>query len=74
MQKVTAAHFKAHCLQLMDIAHNKHESVIITKRGKPIAKLIPYEETPPQLFGYMRDTAVVKGDLIEPIDTEWEAN
>ncbi|MFN7097216.1 MAG: type II toxin-antitoxin system Phd/YefM family antitoxin [Gammaproteobacteria bacterium] len=74
MQKVTAAHFKTHCLQLMDIAHVKHESVIITKRGKPIAKLIPYDETPPKLFGSLQGSATIKGDLIEPIDIEWEAN
>ena len=59
MQKVTAAYFKAHCLQYMDLARDRHETVIITKRGKPVAKLVPYEIETPQLLGRMRGTATI---------------
>lgn len=44
----------------------------ITKRNKPIAKLVPLKKTPP-LFGKMKGTAHIKGDLIEPIGEEWDA-
>lgn len=74
MKRVSAALFKTHCLEYMDLARDHHETVVITKRGKPIAKLIPYETDMPLLFNRMRGTATIIGDIIEPIDVEWEAN
>ena len=45
MMQISAGEFKAKCLKLMDLAEQKHETVVITKRGIPIAKLVPYENT-----------------------------
>jgi prevent-host-death family protein len=38
---IAAAKFKAHCLTLMDEVHKNREPIGITKRGKPVAKLVP---------------------------------
>jgi prevent-host-death family protein len=71
--QISAAEFKAKCLKLMDITEQKHEIIVITKRGTPIAKLVPYDESPPHLFGFMKDTVVIKGDIIEPLEETWDA-
>jgi prevent-host-death family protein len=69
---VAAADFKANCLRLMDEVAQQRRPIIITKRGKPVAKLVPVEEEPKDLFGYMAGTAKICGDIIGPIeDLEW---
>jgi prevent-host-death family protein len=69
---VAAAEFKANCLRLMDEVARQHRPIIITKRGKPVAKLVPIEQEPIDLFGYMAGTAKICGDIISPIeDVGW---
>jgi prevent-host-death family protein len=70
--QVTAAEFKAKCLRLMDEVAKGRTPLVITKRGKPIAKLVPVEETPIDPFGCMAGTVKILGDIISPIDEdEW---
>ena len=46
--------------------------IIITKRGKPVAKLVPVEKEPIDLFGRMAGSIKICGDIISPIDEdEW---
>jgi len=70
---VAAAEFKANCLRLIDDVAQQRQPIIITKRGKPVAKLMPVEEDRPvDLFGYMAGTAKICGDIVSPIeDVEW---
>ena len=65
---VAAADFKANCLRLMDEVARERRPITITKRGKPVAKLVPVEQEPIDLFGYMAGTAKICGDIISPID------
>ena len=67
-----ASEFKARCLALMDEIAESGEEIVITKRGKPVAKLAPCESKPRTLFGAGGEI-VIHGDIIEPIDVEWEA-
>jgi prevent-host-death family protein len=69
--KVPAAAFKANCLQLMSRVAKTHDKVIITKRGKPIAQLTSVDEAPESLFGYMKGTVTVKGNIVSPITESW---
>jgi prevent-host-death family protein len=69
---IAAAEFKANCLRLMDEVARRRSPIIITKRGKPVAKLVPIEEQQVDLFGYMAGTAKICGDIVEPIDAGWE--
>ncbi len=73
---ISAALFKAQCLSLMDQVEAQRGEVIITKRGKPVAKLVPVEATPRNIFGCMVGTAEILGDLIAPTTDpdDWEAN
>jgi prevent-host-death family protein len=73
-QKIPAGQFKAQCLKLMDYVKDKHTSYIITKHGVPVAKLVPMEEESSiDLFGALKGSIKVKGDIILAIDEEWDA-
>lgn len=71
---IQAGKFKAQCLKLMDEVNEQHISFVITKHGKPIAKLIPMNDEPIDSFGCLKHTVNIQGDIIEPIHVEWEAN
>ena len=67
--------FKAKCLQLMDDVQKYHKEIVITKFGKPVAKLVPVEEGKPKpLFGCMKGTVKIHGDIIAPTGEVWFAD
>ncbi len=70
---IKASEFKAKCLKLMDEVAESGEEIVITKHGRPVSKLAPYREKPKAPFGRHRDIIRIIGDIIEPIDVEWEA-
>ena len=69
-----ASEFKAKCLKLMDEVAQTGDEIIITKNGQPVAKRAPYRERPKSWFGRDRDKLRILGDIISPIDVEWEAD
>jgi len=69
---IGAGEFKAKCLQLIDEVAARREPLIITKRGQPLAKLVPMESTRP-LFGAMAGSVTREDDIISPLDAEWDA-
>ena len=76
MLSIPATEFKAKCLELMNRVAERRESFVITKRGKPVAKLVPVETKPKDsIFGWMRDQGSITGDIISPgLPPEaWEA-
>ncbi len=74
IERMPAGVFKTNCLRVMDDVQAKRKQVIITKRGKPVAKLVPFDEEPVRLFGSMKGSVVQYGNIIDPIDVRWEAN
>lgn len=70
---ISAADFKAHCLSLMDEVKAKRQTVIITKYGAPVAKLVPVDVEAPSLFGWLKGTVTEVGDVISPIEAAWDA-
>ncbi len=72
IRTVPAGKFKAQCLQLMDYVNEKHISLIITKHGVPVAKLVPIEEEPINLFGILKGNLKIKGNIIST-NEEWDA-
>ena len=72
---IPAGTFKARCLAIMDEVASKRESVVITKRGKPVAKLVPVEKEKDDIFGFFngKGTIEIKGDIVSPIlsPEEW---
>jgi prevent-host-death family protein len=73
--EIPAGEFKARCLKLMDEVRATRRPLVITKRGKPVAKLVPVEESEPQrsIFGCMKGTVTIHGDIIGPIEQDWHA-
>ena len=73
--QIAAGKFKATCLKLMEEVSKSHEAVVITKRGKPIARLLAIEEeNPGSLFGFLKDSVISEKDIVEPIEEVWNAN
>jgi len=70
---IPAGTFKAQCLAIMDEVQAKRQSVVITKRGRPVAKLVPVEEKKDQIFGFLKGKGKVVGDVVSPVMTpeEW---
>jgi len=75
MKTMAAGVFKAKCLQVMDEVQTKRVTVVITKRGKPVAKLVPIESRrkKDEIYGYMAGKMKITGDVVGPILTlkEW---
>ena len=70
---IGAGEFKAKCLHLLDVVAQRREELIITKRGRPVAKLVPLRPDG-ALFGAMAGSVARQSDLVSPIDDPWEAN
>ena len=68
-----ASEFKTKCLKLMDEVAENGVEIVITKNGRPVARLTSFQERPKTLFGAGRDRMKILGDIISPIDVEWEA-
>jgi prevent-host-death family protein len=73
MRTIKASEFKANCLHLMDEVERTGDPIVITKNGRPIAQLGPLGRRPDTLFGAHRGLIEITGDVISPIDDEWEA-
>jgi prevent-host-death family protein len=73
MKTMPAGLFKIHCLKVMDEVASKREAVVITKRGKPVAKLVPLSKEKDDIFGFLKGKGKVLGDIVSPILTpeEW---
>jgi prevent-host-death family protein len=70
---ISAGRFKTHCLKIMDQVQARRETVIITKRGKPVAQLGPVAEADDPIFGFLKGKGEITGDIVGPILTleEW---
>ena len=66
MKQMPAAKFKAQCLALMDTVSASGEGILITKRGKPVAQLVPAKRTGKNILGSLRDKFHVKGKITDP--------
>ena len=70
MREITATNFKARCLALLDDVADSGAELIVTKRGSPVARVVPFDAGA-SMLGTV--TLLVSDDgLIEPIDDEWD--
>ena len=73
--QIGAGQFKAQCLQLMDQVQQNRSEIVITKHGLPVSKLVPVEELKPKsVFGYLQGTVEIVGDIVSPLESEWEVD
>lgn len=74
-RRIAAAEFKATCLELMDRVRETGAEYVITKHGRPVAKLVPVVESARQpLFGSMKGTVLAYDRPFDPIDAEYDIN
>jgi prevent-host-death family protein len=73
-QQIAAGEFKARCLHLLDEVQRSRKEILITKRGRPVARLLPADAKPPALLGRMKGSIDIHGSLIEPIGEIWDAD
>ncbi len=71
---IGAAQFKARCLELMDEVERSGKEIVITKHRKPVARLVPVRPVTATLRGALKGMVRKAGDLISPIDVDWDAD
>ena len=76
MRTMRAGEFKARCLKVMDQVRATREPVLITKRGRPVARLVPVDRRGDDIFGCLKGVMEIVGDIESPVvaPEEWEAN
>ena len=70
---IKASEFKAKCLKLMDEVAESGEEIVITKNGRPVARLVAYKAKKNKWIGADEGKIEILGDIISPIEVEWEA-
>ena len=74
--EINAAEFRAKCFKILDQVEKTHQEVVITKRGKPVAKLVRIEQESDKdpLLGALAGLGRTFGDLTEPVSdhNDWE--
>lgn len=74
MTTIAISKFKATCLAMLEEVRNTGEPLLITRRGQPIAQVFPPPTASPKSgFGCMRGTIEIVGDIVSPLDEEWDA-
>lgn len=71
--KISATDFKAQCLHLMEHVQEKREEVVITKHGKPVAKLVPADRKSDASspIGFLKGRVSIKEDITKPLGVDW---
>ena len=73
MESMTVSKFKATCLSILNDVQKQKKRVIITKRGKPIAEVVPYLKTDRKIS--LKDTVTYMGDIVSPVaEGDWEVS
>ena len=76
MRTMKGAEFRARCSKVMEEVRISREPIIITKRGKPVAKLVPVGGRNEGVFGCLKGVMEIVGDIESPAvpPEDWEAN
>lgn len=73
MGTIPAEQFKAKCLALLNDVAQSHDSILVTKHGKPVAKVVPVNIDSDINTKPIKDCITFMGDVISPLDELWEA-
>ncbi len=71
MKTIGAAKFKEQCLALLD--QLDADGLVVTKHGKPVARVVPYEQQDADLIGSLRHKIKIRGDILST-GIRWDAN
>ena len=68
---MAAGEFKAKCLKVLDRVAETREIIVVTKRGKPVAKVVPLDHGAKV---DLKGSVTFVGDVVSPIDDAWDAS
>jgi len=71
--RIAAGEFKTRCLKLLDEVAETGDDLIVTKRGRPVARLVPMPAETCELFGALGGSVVREDDIVAPVDETWDA-
>ena len=71
MRTMAAGLFKARCLAVMDEVRSKRQAIVITKHGKPVAKLTPCCQDADEIYDFLHGKGAVRGDIVSPALEDW---
>lgn len=73
MKIMAAGSFKVHCLAVMDEVQKKRQTIVITKHGKPVVKIVPADKDADDIYGFLKGKVKIVGDVVSPALTpeEW---
>ena len=71
MKSIGAAKFKEQCLALLDGLDG--DGLVVTKRGKPVARVLPYKQSEADLIGSLRHKVTIRGDIFTT-GIRWDAD
>jgi prevent-host-death family protein len=74
VRTIGAGEFKAKCLKLLDEVAETGEVIVVTKFGKPVAQISPPPREHVDIIGAMKGSVLWEGDIISPLEDEWEVN
>lgn len=66
MKTMAAGTFKIHCLSVMDEVQAKRETILITKHGRPVAKLVPADKDTDDIYNFFAGKGSITGDVVAP--------
>jgi prevent-host-death family protein len=66
IKTIPAGKFKAVCLRVMDDVQSTRQPLIVTKKGRPVVKVIPADQPIDDIFGCLRDEVEILGDIVSP--------
>jgi len=69
LKKMAAVSFKAHCLAVIDEVQAKRETVVITKHGNPVVKLVPVGKDMDEIYNFLGGKGVITGEVVSPVLT-----
>jgi prevent-host-death family protein len=67
-RSIAASEFKAKCLELLDRVARDGDALVVTKRGRPVAKVVPVA---PPIRRPLRKSVRYRSDIVEPLGDEW---
>jgi len=69
VSQIPAGQFKARCLAILDDVQRQRRAIVVTKRGKPVARVVPVEDA--DAGNSLRGSVLYEGDLVSPLSETW---
>jgi len=71
---VPAAQFKAHCLSLLERVRQSRRPIVVTKHGRPVAKVVPLRVERRPILGFSKGSVRILGDIVAPTGEHWNVD